>query len=312
MSNSTALHYPLTNAEWLNAVTELKPAELIVLYHLRTLTPFGDRPVSLGVREMARALNMNPGTVSRALKRLDVLEYIDLELLQVNVRVLSKGVLSTDNTVVCRQPTRSVDNTDDLQTTPAIARQHLNDYSDLKPAQSKGSKNGQVTNNRHKNFKETKTDPPTHPVSRNDQERIGALLEMVEAVGIKPNKTIQKVLEETIATYGTGATRRVELALEAVEEQRQQGSVKNIGGLVVDAIRRGYTPNQYRPPEPPDPIHVSQTIDHALLAGDRSWALARLQQLWNDGCQEEIRELCKIRRDWGFQVGSGGVSDADG
>ena len=322
MSNSTALHYPLTNAEWLNAVTELKPAELIVLYHLRTMTPFGDRLVNLGVREMARVLKMNPGTVSRALKRLDVLEYIDLELTQVNVRILSKGVLSTDNSVVSGSEVLSTDNNDDLQTTLAIATQHLNDHSDLKPAQGKDSRIGEFTNNKHKDFRKTTTNPPTDPVVRDEQGKIGKLLEMVESVGVKPNKTIQKVLEQAIATYGSNVERRVELALEAVKEQQQQGSITNIGGLVVNAVRRGYTPNNDvpqpkstrlpAPPTPPDPIYTSQVIDQALWADDRLWALERLQQLWNEGWHEEIRELCKIRRDWSFRVGAGGVKDANG
>jgi DNA-binding Lrp family transcriptional regulator len=87
-------HYPLTNEEWLHTIQELKPTEIVVLYYLRTITPFGDRPQKLGVRELAKTLKIAPSTVSKALKRLDQLEYIDLELLQVNFKILSKGLLS--------------------------------------------------------------------------------------------------------------------------------------------------------------------------------------------------------------------------
>jgi DNA-binding MarR family transcriptional regulator len=59
--------YPLQNDEWLQACKELKPAELKLLYHLRTNTPFGDRSVELGVTEIALLLGMSKSTVSEGL-----------------------------------------------------------------------------------------------------------------------------------------------------------------------------------------------------------------------------------------------------
>lgn len=80
--------YTLTNQEWARACTELKPAELKVLYYLRTLDPFGDRPLNLGVRELAAALNCNPGTVSRALKALDKKGWIDPDVYGLRLHAL--------------------------------------------------------------------------------------------------------------------------------------------------------------------------------------------------------------------------------
>ena len=62
--------YPLQNDEWLKACKELKPAELKLLYHLRTLDPFGDRNVELGVTALAHLLGMSKSTVSEGLKAL--------------------------------------------------------------------------------------------------------------------------------------------------------------------------------------------------------------------------------------------------
>jgi hypothetical protein len=134
-------HYPLTNEEWLKTVQELKPAEIAILYHLRTITPFGEHPVPIGVRELAKTLKMNPGTVSRALKRLDQLEYIDLKLLQVEIKVLSKGMLfdrkhgsEKDADECCLQTTLlPVDNKDDQETTPTIATQHQRSPRNTQP-----------------------------------------------------------------------------------------------------------------------------------------------------------------------------------
>ena len=137
-------YYPLTNEEWLKVTQELKPAEIVILYHLRTLTPFGERPTPVGVRDLAKTLSLNPGTVSRALKRLDQLGYIELELVQVNVKVLSKGLLfdrkhspaeTLENPGVLpplppltgNSPLTEVlstDNTCCLQTTPVVYTQH--------------------------------------------------------------------------------------------------------------------------------------------------------------------------------------------
>lgn len=86
------IHYRLTLDEWLKAVDALKPAELKVLYYLRTLDPFGDRKHSIKVRETAHLLKMDPGTVSRALKALDQKGWIDLDLIEVSVRVKTKAI----------------------------------------------------------------------------------------------------------------------------------------------------------------------------------------------------------------------------
>jgi DNA-binding Lrp family transcriptional regulator len=84
-------HYRLTNEEWVQAVHELKESEKDLLYYLRTLDPFGDRPLNLGVREVAKTLNCSPSTVSRALKVLDKAGYIDMEMVTVQVKILSKS-----------------------------------------------------------------------------------------------------------------------------------------------------------------------------------------------------------------------------
>ncbi len=79
--------YPLQNDEWLKACKELKPAELKLLYHLRTLDPFGDRNVELGVTALAHLLGMSKSTVSEGLKALSQKGWIDLEIIKVKVRL---------------------------------------------------------------------------------------------------------------------------------------------------------------------------------------------------------------------------------
>ena len=89
--------------------------EVRILYHLRLLDPFGDRSLDIGVRELACTLNIDHSTVSRTLKTLDAKGYIDLELLQMKVRIHSKveAVVDSDTTSVSTHHQRSLRTTGD-------------------------------------------------------------------------------------------------------------------------------------------------------------------------------------------------------
>ena len=144
--------YPLQNGEWLRACKELKPAERDVLYYLRTLDPFGDSELELGVSALALALGRDKGTVSRALKALDQKGWIDLQMLKVKVKLHSRRrpasesspplevvstqpscphttELSSHNQVVSTQPScphtteLSPHNSSCLHTTPVVSTQ---------------------------------------------------------------------------------------------------------------------------------------------------------------------------------------------
>ena len=147
--------YPLQHEEFLSACHQLAPAQLMVLYFLRTLDPYSSG-VEISVSEIARRLStekkeVHRSTVSRALKALGEKGFIDLELLKVKVKVLSRGLhccdetttvptdnsvvspqhccdeattLRTDNTVVSPQQARSSRNMRDHDATSVISTQH--------------------------------------------------------------------------------------------------------------------------------------------------------------------------------------------
>ena len=127
--------YQLEPDEWLTVCKELKPAELKVLYRLRTLDPFGQQKIKFRVVDIAKALKLDNSTVSRAVQRLANLEYIDLEIVEAIATLTTKSKkLRTDNLVVCTQPNSENNQlpTDNLvvyrqlgclQTTSAIATQ---------------------------------------------------------------------------------------------------------------------------------------------------------------------------------------------
>jgi len=333
------LYYPLTSDEWLDVVKRLRkfPAAKDVLYYIRTLDPFGDRLIEIKVRELARTLGYDPSTISRALKFLDHEKYIDLDLISVRVRVRSKvrNILSSQNVAHTQQ---CCTHATALHTRNSVVHtQHLNDDSDLEPAPGASSGNGKCTNNKEQTLKEnnkqTKQEPTPHPVDPDiDREGFGTgrqvgreadltrLLELINAAGIRTNKTLQQTLARLNNKQGAAAAlRAVENALSALQEQQAQGTVRNPGGFLNAALRGNFTANAAKRQarehpkitEPPPLNQVAAAVDQALLCGDRGFALAKLQSLWDEGYHDLLEELLYLfKRDWQFELTNQGVRDA--
>ena len=104
--------YPLKSEEWLQSINQLTHSELKVLYYVRSLDPYNNG-INLTPAQIARDLStdkikMHRSTVGRALKSLDRKGFINMELLQVRVKINPKGFLSEEKTsekenVVTRQ-----------------------------------------------------------------------------------------------------------------------------------------------------------------------------------------------------------------
>jgi len=108
------LHYRLTTEEWLTVSKDLRLAELRVLFYLRTLDPFGDRKLNLKVIDIAEATGLQKGTVSKALQVLLCKEFIDLEMIAIQVSVKKFPV---GNQVSCEKHRSTVGNLDASQET---------------------------------------------------------------------------------------------------------------------------------------------------------------------------------------------------
>ena len=86
--------YPLQHEEWIKACKELSPAAKDVLYYIRTSDPYSNG-VELTAAAIARDLDCNRSTVSRAFKELDAKGYVDMEILVAKLRVTGKGLLES-------------------------------------------------------------------------------------------------------------------------------------------------------------------------------------------------------------------------
>ncbi len=83
----TSPFYQLTHNEWLETVKELTGAEIKVLYYIRSLDPFGNCKHEYSVTQMAEDLGLSKGAVSKALKKLEQVGEIDIELVRVKIQI---------------------------------------------------------------------------------------------------------------------------------------------------------------------------------------------------------------------------------
>ncbi len=158
--------YKLTNEEWLRAVHALTESQKDLLLYLRTLDPFGDRELDLGVRELARILGCNASTISRALTVLKEKGYIDLEMVRVRVKIKDsckdREVLRPCNSVASEQHLRSPRNDRGTETTDDAQKQHLrsprNDRdAEPLPAETSRSPHTIQTNQTNKTLSDSQT-----------------------------------------------------------------------------------------------------------------------------------------------------------
>ena len=89
--------YRLLNDEWLSVAKKLTYTELVVLYHLRTLEPWGDKLTQSTTKDVAEATGISQRSVQRALIKLADLKFIDLQIQKFVFRLRSKCVATDIN-----------------------------------------------------------------------------------------------------------------------------------------------------------------------------------------------------------------------
>ncbi|WP_052672381.1 helix-turn-helix domain-containing protein [Aliterella atlantica] len=82
--------YPLQTEEHMKASRELTKAQMIVFYYFKTIDPFGEKWININITELAEQLGLSRITVSRALKVLDNLGWLEFELTSIQGRVRSE------------------------------------------------------------------------------------------------------------------------------------------------------------------------------------------------------------------------------
>ncbi|MHC5673596.1 helix-turn-helix domain-containing protein [Nostoc sp.] len=101
MSKST--HYPLTHDEFLRLNAELKDAELRVYLYLMTLNPFPNSVMEIDTAQLSERLGITRRTVQRAVKQLQELQLIEIEITKFKYKKAVHGAssrLGSDDTQI--------------------------------------------------------------------------------------------------------------------------------------------------------------------------------------------------------------------
>lgn len=296
---------------------------------LFSLDPYGDRFIDVPTpKDIGTLLNVDHRTIERAAQRLADCNLFEFQIERWKARNRKASIIFPQNPLgkeIQNWPNGSKWPQLDQVDATGISLPRVDQTSSSKPAQGKGSKNRSVPNKEQTLLEQTNTVPTPHPVSKpNEQEGdlvLAQILLQVEETGIRLNKTIRRTIHHLTQQLGTSAAAaRIRNALSATQERLEQGNLRNPGGFFNKALKDGYTANQAKAiarerqtsnsPAPLALHTVEFAIDQALLNGDRSFALARLQELWQAGSRESVEQLCILRkRDWQFIVTNEGIRD---
>lgn len=275
------LHYRLTNEEWIQAVRSLTPSQRDILYYLRTLDPFGDRALDIGVREIAKILGYNPGTVSRALKALDNEGYIELDLLRVRVRIKSRKSVVSEQQCCVETTVLFQDNTHDPETTPTIATQHPRSPRNTQPPEpapgiASRSPHTIHTNQTNKTLSEAQQ---KREILEGDPDFRAWLHRKALQLPNPP-----QLIEQWVA-------KQAKLETNQRDYLKSEGSAKDKGV----------------PQQQPDRFQIESSCIAANDQGDRPFILGKLQQLWQSGWHDLVEDLCSIYPGWGIIHTNGGI-----
>ena len=119
MSKST--HYPLTHDEFLRLNAELKDAELRVYLYLMTLNPFPNSVMEIDTAQISERLGITRRTVQRAVKQLQELQLIEIEITKFKYKKAVHGAssrLGSDDTRIVSSDIRIANGDTQIATTP--------------------------------------------------------------------------------------------------------------------------------------------------------------------------------------------------
>lgn len=302
-AGKTELHYRLTNDEWLEAVHNLKPSERDLLYHLRTLDPFGDRTLDLTVTSLATTLKVNKSTVSRALKVLDGKGYIDLELLAVRVRLRTCGLeataLPSNNTVAIEQLVFPQSNQEDPVATEVVSVQQARSPSNICPPKTL--------------LRAASKKPQTIHTDHTDQLSLNLARESDNSLFQENGEPIPEFRAWLVQTMN-GLPERPRCPERWLEVNAGRTS-----------MQRDFT-NSQRTPEgtgvPPSEVRgqkvfkateedvlwqALRSCKAAASQGDQMRIWVELERLWRDGWQEVCIKICDQLPNCGVRVGENGL-----
>lgn len=319
---------------------KLTPTQYNLWLFLWELDPFGDRWVSVPTPdEIAVELNVHPQTIVRAAQRLEDCKLFAFQIQSWKVKNL-KPIFHPPTSDADFSPDRVIKNPTNRSKFSQIDQTNRSLCQEKNPEPAFYRSQDCTNNNCSTVLKEQLvqgTPTPTDPV-KNEQEKVGKyeeLLRKVREAGFPQNRTIRRAIQATLKQKGEfRGYQHCCNAIEAAQEQMARNNVENPGGLLLQAIKRGFSSNAKKkerkqlqsppttadPPapvtavspaaaSPPDRFEIEQACTFAVIQGDRQFARSKLQQLWEAGWHDLVEEVCRVRLDLKFRCTANGVVD---
>lgn len=288
IGTQTPLHYRLTTEEWLEINQRLKPAEVRVLYYLRTLDPFGDRALNLKVIEIAEATALKKGTVSKALKVLDSEGFIDLEMVTVRIQVQK---FPTENQVSPRKHRSTVGNIAAQEETSQHGRKPDCTPGNFQEPEAAPQADSRSPHTIH-------TDQPLQTLSNSTQTPEPERERERNADAPEGGEALDPIFRAWLTAKAKRLPRPPELLERWIEVQAQRPSIQEEFKASREAVNGTNVP----PPREVKDFEVEAACFSALQAGDRAWVRSKLDGLCLSGWRELVRELLSKWPQWAFCV----------
>ena len=118
------MFFRLTHHDWVECFTKLSRAELGVLFYLRTLNPFGDRRLKINFQAIGEVLDIHRTSVSRALKKLEREDFIELEIATAQVKLKNNDSHTKQNSENDANPPLNKDSASSVHPRTGCASTH--------------------------------------------------------------------------------------------------------------------------------------------------------------------------------------------
>jgi len=290
---------------------KLSGTQHALLLYLWKLDPYGDRWQEIPPpEEIALLLGVDPRTVQRAAQRLQDCELFELQIKRWRVRNTTVSATSphfSPGKGIQMRTKRSRSPKVDLFVQNRIKMSEngqMDPNVDPEPAQGKGFRTPHTIH----------TDPDASDSSEREREgnETASPVENFPADCFKLTGDDSLHITTAYKEWLRSKAKKLPSPPVLIEQWIASESLKSTNQRQFLKEQRQVLQEANLPPPPPDRFQIESAIASALNAGDRSYAQARLQQLWREGHRDLVTGMVEDFPQWGFAVDGEGVSDADG
>lgn len=295
-SSSKSVQIPMTLIQHVLSL-KLTGTQYALWLYLWTYDPYGDRWVNIpSPAEIANYLEVDPRTVERAARRLIDCELFDFQIDQWKCRNTTVSVKARDpltGRVVRNQTKRSRCGQKDPNADKKIQMPLIGSKD---PADQLEPLSDEDANSLHTLH--------TNPYSlMNEEERKKEFLEENSQFFL-PSGEVLPAYREWLLNRASRLPQYPALIERWIESQSRVKANQK------DFLKYSEARETTSVPLPaPSHFQIETACLAAIRHGNREFAQYKLQELWDNGWIDLLKELCETNQEWGFVITSNGVED---